>query len=235
MTKDNKRLLMIIPAYNEGKSIQLVVEELKQQNVPGDFIVINDGSRDDTAAVCRSMGYPMLDLPINLGLSGAFRAGMHYAWENGYDCALQLDGDGQHNPRYIAPMLQCMQENGADVVIGSRFVDKPKPHTLRMMGSNLISFFIRLTCKKPIADPTSGMRLYNRKMMEAFVRSSSYTPEPDTMAFLLRKGAKMVEYPVEMREREFGTSYLSFARSIRYMMEMSLSILLIMWIRKKED
>lgn len=235
MTQSNQRLLLIIPAYNEGKSIQLVVEELKQQNVPGDFIVINDGSRDDTAAVCRRMGYPMLDLPINLGLSGAFRAGMQHAMEHGYAYALQLDGDGQHDPRYIAPMLHCMQENRADIVIGSRFVNQKKPHTLRMMGSNLISFFIRLTCKQPIADPTSGMRLYNRKMIEIFAKSSSYTPEPDTLAFLLRKGAKMAEFPVEMREREFGTSYLSFARSIRYMMEMSLSILLIMWIRKKED
>jgi len=235
MTHPKKRLLIIIPAYNEEKSILSVVQELEKLNVPGDFLVVNDGSRDGTAAVCRQHQIPMLNLPVNLGLSGAFRAGMHHALEKGYDCALQLDGDGQHDPRYVAAMLESMQENGADIVIGSRFVNRPKPHTLRMMGSNLISFFIRLTCKRPIADPTSGMRMYSRRMIETFVKSSSYTPEPDTLAFLLRKGAKVVEIPVEMREREFGTSYLSFARSIRYMMEMSLSILLIMWIRRKED
>lgn len=235
MTQSNNRLLIIIPAYNEEKNILSVAQELKSQQLPADYLIINDGSRDGTAACCRRHGLPMLDLPVNLGLSGAFRAGMRYALENGYDYALQLDGDGQHDPRYILPMLCRMQQEDADIVIGSRFADKPKPHTMRMLGSNLISFFIRLTCQKRIADPTSGMRIYNRRMIEAFTRSSSYTPEPDTLAFLLRKHAKVVEYPVEMRERVFGVSYLSFARSIRYMLEMSLSILLIMWIRKKED
>lgn len=226
------KLLVIIPAYNEEENIQRVVEELRQFDY--DYVVVNDGSADNTAVLCREKSYNLLDLPANLGLTGAVQAGMKYAWRSGYDCALQLDGDGQHDPRYIEMMLRQMQDTGADIIIGSRFVSEKKPRSLRMMGSNLIQFAIRLTTGQTIQDPTSGLRLYNRKMLSEFTRNFNLTPEPDTMCYLLRCGADIREVQVEMRERIAGESYLNFSRSIQYMLRMGLSILLIQWFRDKK-
>ncbi|EJX05347.1 glycosyl transferase, group 2 family, partial [gut metagenome] len=136
------KLLIIIPAYNEEESIVSVVQDLIQNYPQFDYVVVNDGSRDRTAEVCREHGFHLLNLPINLGLSGAFQTGVRYAVENSYDCAMQLDADGQHLPKYIQPMLDLLQD-GADIVIGSRFVTVKKPRNLRMVGSYLISWAIR--------------------------------------------------------------------------------------------
>lgn len=225
------KLLIIIPAYNEEENIERVIEELSQYDY--DYVIVNDGSADRTAAICREKKYNLLDLSVNLGLTGAVQAGMKYAWRNGYDCVLQLDGDGQHDPHYIKMMLQQMKETDADIIIGSRFVSAKKPDSLRMMGSNLIQFAIRLTTGKRIQDPTSGLRLYNRRMLGEFIRDFNLTPEPDTLCYLMRCGANVHEVQVEMRERIAGESYLNFSRSIQYMLRMGLSILLIQWFRGK--
>ena len=164
------KLLIVIPAYNEAESITRVVDDLIQNYPQYDYVVVNDGSRDKTAAICRAKGYHLIDLPVNLGLAGAFQSGLRYAAENGYDCAMQLDADGQHLPQYIAPMLE-MLEDGADIVIGSRFVTVLKPRTLRMLGSYLISWAIRLTTGRAICDPTSGMRMFNRRLLEEFAQN----------------------------------------------------------------
>ena len=127
-------ILLVIPSYNEEKNIETVVDELIR-NFPGlDYIVVNDGSTDNTAAMCRKNGYHFLDLPVNLGLAGCFQAGMKYAYEKGYQYAIQFDGDGQHRPEYIEKMREKMDE-GYDIVIGSRFVDEPKDFSMRMIGS----------------------------------------------------------------------------------------------------
>ena len=130
-----------------------------------DYLVVNDGSRDQTAALCRQHRYNLLDLSVNLGLAGAFQSGMRYAFLHDYDCVAQLDGDGQHDPASIAAMLKTMEETKADIVIGSRFVSEKKPFTFRMIGSRLISFMTLLTTGKTLTDPTSGLRLYNRRMI----------------------------------------------------------------------
>lgn len=227
------KLLVIIPAYNEAENIERVVTELEQFGY--DYVVVNDGSADNTAEICRKNAYHLLDLPVNLGLSGAVQAGMKYAYHNGYDCAVQLDGDGQHDPVYIAQMMEHMRIGGDDVVIGSRFVEHKKPKNLRMMGSNLIQFAIRITTGKPVRDPTSGLRLYNRRMLAEFAGDFNLTPEPDTLCYLMRCGAGVSEIQVEMRERIAGESYLNLSRSIRYMLRMGLSILLIQWFRDKKN
>ena len=170
---------------------------------------------------------------MNLGLAGAFQTGLRYAAEHGYDCAMQLDADGQHLPRYIAPMLEEL-EAGADIVIGSRFITVLKPRTLRMVGSYLISWAIRLTTGQPICDPTSGMRMFNRRLLEEFAQNLNYGPEPDTISYLIKNGAVVKEVQVEMAERTAGESYLNFARSVQYMVKMGLSILLIQWFRKRD-
>lgn len=227
------KLLIVIPAYNEEGSIERVVDDLIQNYPQYDYVVVNDGSRDRTAAICRSRGYRLIDLPVNLGLAGAFQTGLRYAAEHGYDCAMQLDADGQHLPRYIAPMLEKL-EAGADIVIGSRFVTVLKPRTLRMVGSYLISWAIRLTTGQPICDPTSGMRMFNRRLLEEFAQNLNYGPEPDTISYLIKNGAVVKEVQVEMAERTAGESYLNFARSVQYMVKMGLSILLIQWFRKRD-
>ena len=227
------KLLIVFPAYNEEGSIERVVDDLIQNYPQYDYVVVNDGSRDRTAAICRSRGYRLIDLPVNLGLAGAFQTGLRYAAEHGYDCAMQLDADGQHLPRYIAPMLEKL-EAGADIVIGSRFVTVLKPRTLRMVGSYLISWAIRLTTGQPICDPTSGMRMFNRRLLEEFAQNLNYGPEPDTISYLIKNGAVVKEVQVKMAERTAGESYLNFARSVQYMIKMGLSILLIQWFRKRD-
>ena len=227
------KLLIVIPAHNEEANIVRVVEELTTQYPQYDYVVVNDGSRDKTAAVCRAHGFHLIDLPINLGLAGAFQTGLRYAAENGYDCAMQLDADGQHKPEYIAPMLEEL-EAGADIVIGSRFLTVKKPKTLRMVGSYIISWSIRLTTGRAICDPTSGMRMFNRAMVEEFAQNLNYGPEPDTISYLIKNGAKVKEVQVTMGERIAGQSYLNLWRSAQYMVKMSISILLIQWFRKRD-
>ena len=225
--------MIVIPAYNEEANIVRVVENLIEHYPQYDYVVVNDGSRDHTAALCRQHDFHLIDLPVNLGLAGAFQTGLRYAAENGYDCALQFDADGQHLPRYIAPMLKEL-EGGADIVIGSRFVTVKKPKSLRMAGSYLISWAIRLTTGKAICDPTSGMRMFNRAMVEEFAQNLNYGPEPDTISYLIKNGATVKEVQVEMGERMAGQSYLTFWRSVQYMVKMAISILLIQWFRKRD-
>ena len=227
------KLLIVIPAYNEEANIVRVVEDLVERFPQYDYVVVNDGSRDKTAAVCREHGFHLIDLPVNLGLAGAFQTGLRYAAENGYDCAMQLDADGQHKPEYISAMLAEL-EDGADIVIGSRFLTVKKPKSLRMLGSYIISWSIRLTTGQAICDPTSGMRMFNRAMLEEFAQHLNYGPEPDTISYLIKNGAVVREYQVEMGDRLAGQSYLNFMRSVEYMIKMAFSILLIQWFRKRD-
>jgi len=226
------KTLIIIPAYNEQDNIERVVNNLRDNYPEYDYVVVNDGSRDKTLDICKENGYNYLNMPINVGLSAGVQAGMMYAYEKGYDCAIQFDGDGQHDPKYIAPMVEKIKE-GYDVCIGSRFVSEKKPYSLRMLGSNMIERIIRLTTGKKIKDPTSGMRMFNKKTIKFMAEAFDYGPEPDTMAHLIRCGAKICEIQVEMHDRIAGESYLNLRRSIKYMTHMFFSIIFIQWCRKK--
>ena len=227
------KILIIIPAYNEGLNIERVVDNLTRNFPEYDYVVINDGSKDNTADICRQRGYNLIDLPVNLGLSGAVMTGMRYAVKNGYDAAIQFDGDGQHRPEHIAKMVQCMEAEGMDVVIGSRFVDEEKSNGLRMLGSNIISSFIKITTGQRVKDPTSGMRLFKRNVLEKYICDMNYEPEPDTISYLIHSGFKVKEVQVTMDERIAGESYLNFTRSIRYMIHMCFSIVFIQNFRKR--
>lgn len=226
-------LLIIIPAYNEESNIERVVNRLLKDFPQYDYVVVNDGSRDQTAELCRKNHYNVLDLPVNLGLAGGFQAGIKYAFVRGYSYAVQLDGDGQHRPEYIEPMLEMMKK-GYDIVIGSRFIYGKKPRSMRMMGSNLIESAIRLTTGATIKDPTSGMRMFNKKMIEEFAKGLNYGPEPDTISYLLKQGAKVAEVPVIMDERLAGASYLTPVNASRYMIQMLVSILFIQNFRRRD-
>lgn len=223
--------LIIIPAYNEEKNIERVVNMLVQNYPQYDYVVVNDCSKDDTKGVCERNKYNYIDLPINLGLAGAVQAGYKYAHEHNYDVAIQYDGDGQHRPEYIEALVQAI-EDGADIAIGSRFVTEKKPWTMRMLGSRIITFFIKLVTKIEVKDPTSGMRAIDQKLIKEFALNMNYPPEPDTIAYQIKKGAVVKEVQVEMDERIEGESYLNLTNSIKYMSRMIISILFIQYFRK---
>lgn len=226
------KVLIIIPAYNEELNILRVVDNLIQNFSQYDYVVVNDGSKDKTADLCRRKGYNLIDLPVNLGLTGAIQAGMRYAVKNGYDAAIQYDGDGQHRAEHIADLIEMMEKEDADIVIGSRFVKEKKPRTLRMLGSNLISLIIRISTGQIITDPTSGMRLFNKNVLQEFACDMNYGPEPDTISYLITQGVKVREVQVYMDERIAGESYLNIIHSMRYMILMCFSILFIQAFRK---
>lgn len=227
------RTLIIIPAYNEQDNIERVVDHLTENYPQYDYVIINDGSKDRTSQICHEKHYNVIDLPVNLGLAGGFQTGMKYAYQNGYDCAVQFDADGQHRPEYIKPMMEKIAE-GNDIVIASRFVTEKKPATARMLGSRLISVAIWMTTGAKLTDPTSGMRMYNRRLIEVLALNINFGPEPDTISYLLKMGAKVDEIQAKMDERIAGESYLNLVNSVKYMARMLISIVLIQNFRNKK-
>lgn len=230
----NSELLIVIPAYNEEENIEHVVKYITENYSQYDYVVVNDGSKDRTAAICQEKGYELLDLPINLGLAGAFQTGLKYAWEKGYRYAIQFDADGQHRPEFIDSMLRRIKEGeGYDIVIGSRFLYKKKSGSLRMVGSRMLTVAIKMTTGIRVSDPTSGMRMFSREMIREFAHNLNYGPEPDTVSYLLKNGARISEVQVEMEERQFGESYLNMMGSAKYMIKMLTSILFVQNFRKR--
>lgn len=226
------RLMVIVPAYNEEESILHTLSTLNAGAY--DVLVVDDGSRDATASICQEAGFPVLRLPVNLGLAGAVKAGMLYAMAHGYDAVLQFDADGQHRAEYIAPMLDALEHGSAHIVIGSRYLRNRRADSLRAFGNTMISNAIRVTTGQRVADSTSGMRMYSRDAMRWLCDNPDCTPEPDTIAYAIRCNGRILEVPVTMDERTAGKSYLSVSRSMRYMLHMLLSIFLFQWFRKKE-
>lgn len=227
------RVLIIIPAYNESGNIERVVKNLINNYKQYDYVIINDGSVDDTVNICRKNNFNLINLPVNLGLASSFQTGMKYAYQQGYDAAIQFDGDGQHRAEFIEPMVKCMEETNSDVVIGSRFVTKRKSFSSRMIGSRILSALIFITSFHHIKDPTSGMRLYGKSVLNEFANKINYGPEPDTLVYLLNRGCKMKEIQVDMDERIAGVSYLNLLGSLHYMLKMCTSIVFVQWFRKR--
>lgn len=226
------KTILIIPAYNEEESLETTINSILDAKLNVDFLIVNDGSKDGTVRVCRDNKFPFLDLSTNLGLAGAFQAGMKYAYRHDYDCAIQFDADGQHLPEYIPALQEAVKNN--DIVIGSRFANEKKPRSIRMAGSNLISLAIRVTTGRKITDPTSGMRAFNKRMIEYLARGLNFGPEPDTVSYLIKRAdAKVVEVPVFMADRTAGESYFNPWTSAAYMLRMMISILFIQFIRKR--
>lgn len=230
----NSRVLAVVPAYNEEENIVSTIEDLKAHAPQVDYVVINDGSKDSTARICIDKGYNLISLPANLGLAGAFQTGLKYADRKGYDYVIQFDADGQHSAAYVQALVDEAEREGANIVIGSRFANTKKPISARMAGSALITAMIILTTGKRIQDPTSGMRLFDKKMIPLLANELDLGPEPDTVSLLMRRGAKVREVQVEMRERIAGESYLTFTKSVSYMLRISISILFVQWFRRKK-
>lgn len=225
------KVLAIIPAYNEEECLANTVAELTSVCPDIDYLVVNDGSHDKTPEICDELHLNHIDMPVNCGLTSGVKAGMKYAYRHGYDAAVQFDADGQHMPQYISKMADAMREQNADIVIASRNLAGGGAVGARGTGAKLITALIKQATKQTITDPTSGMRMYNRRMIEIFARDFDISPEPDTISLLIRKGAKVIEIPAEMRERQGGTSYLRYFSAISYMARTCLSLLLFQWFR----
>ena len=230
------KILLIIPAYNEQDNI-LKVAKLIKTNKNLDYIIINDGSSDLTGYICDNNKLNHIDLIHNLGIGGAVQTGYKYAYENNYDIAIQFDGDGQHDIKYIDDLIKPILEKKADMVIGSRFIEeksKFKSTKIRQFGINIISFFIKIFTGKKIYDTTSGFRACNRKIIENF--SNNYPmeyPEPVSTVSLLKQRYKIAEIPVEMNERTAGKSSIRTWKSVYYMINVILSIFIISLRRYK--
>lgn len=224
-------LLIIVPAYNEAENIVKTIEDIKE-NTNYDYLIVDDCSKDNTYQICKEHNYNVIHLPINYGLTSGVQIGFKYALNNNYDALIQFDGDGQHMAKYINVMVKEL-EKGNDIVIGSRFVTEKKPLSSRMIGSRLLTFLIKMVTGKTIKDPTSGMRMFSKTVFNEFANNINYPPEPDMLAYMIKKGKKVKEVQVQMKDREFGESYLNPIRSIKYMIEMIVSILFIQSFRKR--
>ncbi|ADY56177.1 glycosyl transferase family 2 [Syntrophobotulus glycolicus DSM 8271] len=223
------RTLIIIPAYNEEKSIAGVLERVFQCLPESEIIVINDGSKDNTDLRAAASGARVINLPFNLGIGGAMQTGFLYAKQHDYDIAIQIDGDGQHNPEYVEKLIGPIAAGRADMVIGSRFVNRTqyKSSLFRKMGITFFSGLVSFLIKQKITDTTSGFRAVNKKVIHYF--SESYPtdyPEVDVLIKLYKNRFRMMEVPVEMNQRLNGKSSITPIRSIYYMLKVSLSIFL---------
>jgi glycosyltransferase involved in cell wall biosynthesis len=222
-----EKILVIVPAFNEEEGLKQVAEKFKNIECVDDILVVNDCSNDHTSFLGKKLGFNVIDLPCNLGIGGAVQTGYKYAWEHGYDIAIQVDGDGQHDPAYIKDLIRPIQEGKADLVIGSRYLKKEgfQSTCLRRIGIRYLSFLINLLGKKRITDPTSGFRACNRKVIERFsIRYPHDYPEPESIAYLLRNKFRITEVPVVMNERIGGKSSITLFKSVYYIIKVSLAI-----------
>ena len=226
-----KKVLVIIPAHNEEKNIRKVLEDLKKEVPEYHCLVINDGSRDRTSKYARSYKkVSVIDLPFNVGIGGAVQTGFKYARKHNYDYALQFDGDGQHRAGEIRKIIEPLANQEADVVIGSRFLEREgsyKSTFMRRKGIYIFKLVNFLLIRQVITDNTSGFRAYNRNTIK-FLASYYPTdyPEPESVVLLGRNGFKISEVSVDMEERKFGRSSIRGWRVIYYMLKVLLSILM---------
>lgn len=221
--------LIIIPAYNEEACIENTVRDIMKNAPDFDYIVINDCSRDRTQEICQNNHFNHINLPVNLGIGGAVQTGYKYAVAHDYDFAVQVDGDGQHDPRFLQQMLDIMKEKQLDMLIGSRFIDKKgfQSSSLRRTGIRYFTWLIHLLTGQTITDPTSGLRMINRDIIQIFAKDYPRDyPEPESIVAILKRKKKVQEIPVIMRARAGGISSISPLNSIYYMIKVTIAILI---------
>jgi glycosyltransferase involved in cell wall biosynthesis len=220
--------LIIIPAYNEEANIEKTVESILRDGTGFDYVIINDCSKDKTRDICEKRGFNIVNLPINLGIGGAVQTGYRYALEYDYDIAVQVDGDGQHDPVFLEKMAKVLEEENLDMVIGSRFIDKEgfQSSLMRRIGIKYFTALIKVLTGKTITDPTSGLRMIGKEVIKLY--ASDYPkdyPEPESVVTVLRRGMKVKEIPVVMKSRQGGVSSINPSKSIYYMIKVTLAIL----------
>lgn len=230
------KVLVVIPAYNEEGAIKDTIEKLKNTCNNVDYVIINDCSKDKTLEICKRNNFNVINLPVNLGIGGAVQTGYKYAYINNYDIAIQMDADGQHDPKYIPEFIKKIEE-GFDFVIGSRFVEKQgfQSTLIRRMGINLYSFIIKVFTRKDIKDTTSGYRAAGKSIIKLFANSYPVDyPEPETNAYIAKNGYKIIEVPVEMKSRDSGVSSITPIKSIYYAIKVGLAVMLACIVKNRE-
>ena len=230
-----KKILLIIPAYNEEENVLKVYNTIKNYNEKNeqklDYVFINDGSKDSTLKILEENNLNHINLINNLGIGGAVQTGYKYAHENNYDIAVQFDGDGQHDINYVIKICEPLIDGQVDMCIGTRYLDKSSSKFqstfMRRLGANIISMFIKICCGVRITDPTSGLRMVNRDVMKIFAYDypKDY-PEPESVVAILRQKKNVEEIPVIMKAREGGVSSISPKKSVYYMIKVTLAILI---------
>lgn len=219
----------MIPAYNEQENIGKTIQDIQTHIPEADYIVINDCSKDETRDILQKAHAAYLDLPVNLGIGGGIQTGYCYALEQGYDIAVQFDGDGQHDASYIKDLIAPIEDGQADVTIGSRFIKNEgfQSSAMRRIGIRFLSGLIKLLCGVKVKDVTSGMRAVNREMIEKFAQNYAQDyPEPEAILFSGLVHARIAEVPVQMRERQGGTSSINVVRSMYYMVKVSIALVI---------
>lgn len=221
--------LVIIPAYNEQDNILFTVRDLKENAPDLDYIVINDCSTDNTLDILKQNSIPYLNLPIKLGIGGGVQAGYRYAYDNGYDIAIQFDGDGQHDARYLNALIAPIVRGEVNIVVGSRFIERNgfQSSAIRRFGISFLSGLIHCLCGIRVLDVTSGMRAADKKAIAFFVKNYAQDyPEPEAILATGLAGLKTTEIPVQMRERQAGVSSINAVKSVYYMIKVSLALIL---------
>lgn len=223
------KILIIIPAYNEQGNIINTIADIKKHLPDADYVVINDCSTDNTKKILLENGANFIDLPVNLGIGGGVQTGYKYALEQGYDIAIQFDGDGQHKAEYLNDLITIIENQKADIVIGSRFIKNEgfQSSAIRRFGINFLSRLIKLLSGADVKDVTSGMRAVNKKYITFFAENYAQDyPEPEAILAANLDGAKIKEIPVQMAERASGNSSINSIKSIYYMIKVSMALII---------
>ncbi len=223
------KAIVIVPAYNEEDNIRNTLRDLEENGAGTDILVMNDCSTDGTETILRETGVNYLSFPVNLGIGGGVQAGYQYAKEHGYDIAIQFDGDGQHEAKYLQALIDPIEAGEADIVIGSRFVEHEgfQSSGARRLGIGILSRLIRMLCGVKVSDVTSGMRAVNRRFIEEYAENYAQDyPEPEALLYAGVRKARIREVPVQMRERAGGKSSISAFRSVYYMIKVSLALII---------
>lgn len=221
--------LVIIPAFNEAPNIARVVASIREHVPVADIVVINDGSSDDTAAIARAQRVQVIDMPFNVGIGAAVQAGLLHALRGGYETAVQVDGDGQHLPSEIHKLIRRLGDGDADLVIGSRFIERSnyRGALARRAGIGLFTVVNAIILRRRITDSTSGFRAFNRAAIEFLAADYPHDfPEPESIVTLCRNGFRVVEIPVEMRARQNGRSSITLVRSVYYMLKVLIAMVI---------
>jgi len=223
------RLVAIVPAWNESGAIGGVVDEIRAFDARIDVVVVDDASSDDTASVARAHGATVLALPFNIGIGGAVQTGFRYARDEGYEVAVRLDGDGQHDASELGKLLGPIRAGDADFVVGSRFVDPGgtyRPPFARRVGIGVFARLVSLLGGQHVTDTTSGFAALNRAGIELFAVEYPHDyPEVEGTLVALRSGLRLMQVQVDMRERQAGTSSITFVRSLYYIVKVMLALL----------
>jgi glycosyltransferase involved in cell wall biosynthesis len=224
------RRIAIVPAFNEERNVGRVIDELRAFDPGLDIVVVSDGSADRTAEVAAERGAHVLKLPFNLGIGGAVQTGFRYAWEERYQLAVRVDGDGQHDPAQLGRVLEPVLAGEADIVVGSRFLSLAgdsayRSSAPRRVGIRILAWVVSKIARQRVTDPTSGFQALDRQAIRLFAADYPHDyPEVEGMVMVIRHRLRLVEVPVSMRAREHGRSSIGALASVYYMAKVLLAL-----------